>query len=58
MYFIRKLTIQALLDFKLIKPSEMHDMFTQLNRDSRWLILGHKVLTKIKCTPLVIHCSA
>ena len=55
MYFIRKLTIQALVDFKLIKPSETLDMFTQLNRDSHWLILGHMALTKIKCIPTVIH---
>ena len=29
--------------------------FTQLDRDSHWLIFGHVALTKIKCIPIVIH---
>ena len=29
--------------------------FTQLNRDSYWLILGHMALTKIQCIPIEIH---
>ena len=28
--------------------------FTQLDRDSHWLIFGHVALTKIKCIPIVI----
>ena len=29
--------------------------FTQLDRDSHWLIFGHVALTKIKRIPIVIH---
>ena len=29
--------------------------FTQLNRDCHWLILGHVVLTKLKCIVIVIY---